>query len=165
MVKLRDDLERFAITWTDLHRDARDLTRQVIKSGQRFQGIVALTRGGLVPAAILARELEIRLIETLCISSYDEQVQEKLSLLKVPESAKAVDGKDWLVIDDLIDSGATMREARALLPRATFATLYVKCEPSGLVDYFVRDFDPETWLFFPWDTEPLYVKPLAEREA
>lgn len=162
MVKLRDDLDRYAITWTDLHRDARDLTRQLIASGQDYNGIVALTRGGLVPAAIVAREMGIRLIETLCISSYDEQVQEGLEVLKVPEQALAANGERWLVIDDLIDSGKTMIEARKLLPEATFATLYVKCEPEGLVDYFIRHFDPETWLFFPWDTEPLYVKPLAD---
>lgn len=163
MVKLRDDLDRYAISWSDLHRDGRALTRQLLNNGP-FTGIVALSRGGLVPAAIISRELGIRLIETLCIKSYDEQVQEGLEVLKMPEQAMKVEGANWLVIDDLIDSGKTMREARRLLPKATFVTLYVKTEPTGLVDHFVRHFDLDTWLFFPWDTDAVYVKPLAETD-
>ena len=37
-----------------------------------FEAIVCITRGGLVPAAIVARELDLRLVETVCVASYHD---------------------------------------------------------------------------------------------
>ena len=62
----------FPITWDQLHRDAKALAWRLIEQG-KFQSIVAITRGGLVPAAIIARELNIRMIDTVCVVSYDWQ--------------------------------------------------------------------------------------------
>ena len=57
------------ISWAELHRDTRYLSHELHQLGQ-WKGIIAITRGGLVPAALVARELEIRLIETFCVASY-----------------------------------------------------------------------------------------------
>jgi xanthine phosphoribosyltransferase len=142
MVELRDDLGSHPVTWAEVHRDTKYLTRKLLPLGP-WKGIVALTRGGLVPAAILAREMEIRIIDTLCISSQ---------------------GEGWLLIDDLVDTGNTAKAARELIPKAHFATVYAK--PKGLeqVDTYVHDVPQDSWVFFPWDTEPQYVRPLAEPE-
>ena len=56
MVQLRDDVEHHIVTWAEVHRDTRILVRRLMGKGP-WQGIVALTRGGLVPAAIVAREM------------------------------------------------------------------------------------------------------------
>ena len=61
----------FPVSWDQFHRDARALAWRLSGSGP-FQAIVCITRGGLVPAAIVARELDIRLIETVCIASYHD---------------------------------------------------------------------------------------------
>ena len=45
----------YTVTWDQLHRDARALAWRLIEKGP-FAGIVAVTRGGLIPAAIVARE-------------------------------------------------------------------------------------------------------------
>ena len=66
----------YPISWDQLHKDCRTLSWQLLDKGP-FKGILAITRGGLVPAAILARELDIRLIDTVCISTYDWKTQEK----------------------------------------------------------------------------------------
>jgi xanthine phosphoribosyltransferase len=164
MVQLRDDIESHPVSWAEVHRDTKRLARKLLKLGP-WHGIIALTRGGLVPAAIIAREMGIHVIDTLCITSYDEQVKGKIRILKEPEAAVAAKGKGWLLIDDLVDTGSTAKAARELLPEAHFATVYAK--PKGLphVDTFVHEIEQEIWVFFPWDTEPQYVLPLADASA
>ena len=76
----------FPVSWEELHRTSKALAWRLLELGP-FEGIVAVTRGGLVPAAIVARELEIRLIETACISSYHGSEQGSLDVLKEAPSA------------------------------------------------------------------------------
>ena len=60
------------VTWDQLHRDARSLAATMEPLGP-WRGIVAVTRGGLIPAAIVARELECRLVESISVVTYDEE--------------------------------------------------------------------------------------------
>lgn len=148
------------VTWADVHRDSKILVHTLLEAGP-WEGIVALTRGGLVPAAIVAREMDIRVVDTLCISTYDDQKRGDLNVLKIPVAAAEAKGRGWILVDDLVDTGTTARAAKEVLPNAHFATVYAK--PLGLphVDTHVHEVSQETWVFFPWDTEPQYVKPLA----
>ena len=84
-----------------------------------------------------------------------------VKVLKVPERAVSVEGEGWLLVDDLVDTGTTAKKAREILPKIHFATVYAK--PMGLdsVDTFVSSVDQDVWVFFPWDTEPQYIPPLA----
>ena len=59
----------FPISWEQLHRDSKALAWRLLDM-DFFNGIIAVTRGGLVPAAIIARELDIRLVDTVCVASY-----------------------------------------------------------------------------------------------
>ena len=158
---LRDDLEPHIVTWAEVHRDTRRLVRNLIGKGP-WKGIVALTRGGLVPAAIVAREMSIRYVDTLCITSYDYQVKGDIRILKEPTAAVADAGEGWLLIDDLVDTGATMQKAREILPKAYFATVYAKPKGIEMVDTFVYDVEQDVWVFFPWDMEPQYARPLLD---
>jgi xanthine phosphoribosyltransferase len=148
----------FPVSWWELHRDAKALAWR-LNATRPFKGIIAVTRGGLVPAAIVARELEVRVIDTLCIASYDEMAQGELTVLKgVPG-----DGEGWLIIDDLVDTGRTARKVRELLPAAHFATVYAKPAGRPLVDSFITEVSQDTWILFPWDTEMQAVPPIARR--
>jgi xanthine phosphoribosyltransferase len=148
------------VTWDQLHRDARTLAA-VLMPLAHFRGIVAITRGGLIPAAIVARELECRLVESISVVSYDEEVQGSPSVLKHP--AAAGNGEGFLIVDDLVDSGVTAKVVRDLLPRAHFACLYAKPAGKGVADTWVVEVPQDTWILFPWDTAPLFVPPLAKR--
>lgn len=155
------------VTWDQLHRDARLLAEQLMPHGP-FKGIVAITRGGLIPAAIIGRELDCRLIESISVVSYDqagegEEAQGRPRVIKPP--AAAGDGEGFLIIDDLVDSGVTAQLVRGLLPKAYFACLYAKPSGRPLTDRFVVEVPQETWILFPWDTAPLFVPPLARRTA
>lgn len=137
------------LTWADIHRDSRSLADRLRGFGP-FRGLVAVTRGGLVPAGLLARYLDLRHIDTVCISSYDDQRQGDLRVLKRVEG----DGGGWLIVDDLVDSGATARAVREMLPHAHYAALYAKPQGRPLVDSHVADVEQDVWLSFPWDGEP-----------
>ena len=125
--------------------------------------MVSITRGGLVPAAIVARELEIRVIETISIASYNHQQQGGLQVLKSisPEIMKAGETGKLLVIDDLVDTGSTMKLVRELLPTALVATVYAKPLGRPLVDTFITEVSQDTWIYFPWDLELSYAKPIV----
>jgi xanthine phosphoribosyltransferase len=146
----------FPVSWEEMHRDARALSWRLAEAGP-WHGIVAIARGGLVPAQIVARELEVRLIDTICISSYDDQVQRKPEILK----SVSGDGEHWLIVDDLVDTGRTGRIVREMLPQAHFATVYAKPAGREVVDSFVTEVSQDTWILFPWDQQPQFVQPIA----
>ena len=150
----------YTVTWDQLHRDARALAWRLMAMGP-FTGIVAISRGGLIPAAIIARELDLRLVESVCVVTYDDETRGEPVVTKAPVAAG--DGTGFLIIDDLVDSGTTARVVRALLPKAYFACVYAK--PAGLpaIDTFVTEVSQDTWILFPWDTEPQFIEPLARR--
>ena len=150
--------KNFPVTWEELHRNAKALAWRLNSLGP-FKGIISVTRGGLVPAAVVARELEIRLIDTICISSYEGYKQEELNVIKDVQLEE--DGSGWLIIDDLVDTGETARAVRKMLPKAHFATVYAKPAGRPLVDTYITEVSQDTWIFFPWDMEPQPVKPIV----
>ncbi|GEN62363.1 xanthine phosphoribosyltransferase [Acetobacter oeni] len=151
------------VTWDQLHRDARLLSETLMSRGP-FRGIVAVSRGGLIPAAIIARELDCRLIESISVVTYqNEEERGEPRIIKDPVAAG--DGDGFLVIDDLVDSGVTAQAVRKRLPKAVFACLYAKPSGKPLTDLFVVEVPQDTWVLFPWDTAPLFVPPLARKPA
>jgi len=143
------------LSWAELHDDACALAHQ-LRQIKPWEVIVAITRGGLIPAAIIARELDIRLVETLGIASYDGRRQSDVQLLKPLGVDVAICGDrafDVLVIDDLADTGKTAHVVREMLPNAHFATLYVKPMGRPLVDTFVSEIEQDIWIYFPWDRD------------
>ncbi len=147
----------FPVSWDQLHRDSKALAWRLAGDGP-WRGIIAITRGGLVPAAVIARELDVRLIDTLCVASYEDRTPDELKVLKkVPG-----DGAGWLMIDDLVDMGQTAKLVRDLLPKAHFATVYAKPAGRPLVDTFITEVSQDTWILFPWDTELQSVPPIVD---
>ena len=140
--------ETLRLGWDDIRRDCRRLAELLAGRGP-FQGLVAVTRGGLVPAALVARDLDIRVIETICVASYDSRLRGTVEILK----GMSGDGEGWLVIDDLADSGATARALRALLPKAHLAALYAKPDGRADLDSFIREIGQKIWIEFPWEAD------------
>ena len=153
----------FPVSWDEMHRNAKALAWRLLDESKKnggWKGIIGVTRGGLVPACIMARELDIKLVETLCISSYDHQNQRKANVLKVPEGVG--DGEGWLIVDDLVDTGNTFKVAREILPKAHYACIYAKPAGVATADTFITEVSQDTWIHFPWDLEAKYATPLAE---
>ena len=151
----------FHVSWDQLHRDARALSWRL--DGTEWRAIIAITRGGLVPAMIVARELDIRVIDTISVKSYkgvgSEAGQSDLQVLKQPDPALMRDGEGILVVDDLVDSGRTLELVRQMYPKAHFATVYAKPKGRPMVQTYVTEVSQDTWIFFPWDMALQYVQP------
>lgn len=136
----------FTVSWDQLHRDCRALAWRL--TDHSWHGIIAITRGGLIPASIIATELNIRLIDTLCISSYKSDIQDNIEVLKEVNLTKS---KNWLLVDDLVDTGQTAEVARKLLPDVHFVTVYAKPAGRPSVDTFITEVSQDTWIVFPWE--------------
>ena len=159
----------FPVSWDQFHRDARALAWRLSGQGH-WDAIVAITRGGLVPAAIVARELDIRLIETVCVASYHDytrqgelNVMKKVAgdLIRLGEG----DGAGILIIDDLVDTGKTAKVVREMMPKAHFATVYAKPMGRPLVDTFITEVSQDTWIYFPWDMGLTFQPPIRDGAA
>ena len=159
----------FPVSWDQFHRDARALAWRLSGAGP-FEAMVAVTRGGLVPAAVIARELGIRVIDTLCVSSYNHtsQIGDPVVLKDVSDAVARLgggNGKGLLVVEDLVDTGKTARIVRDLVPQAHIAAVYAKPMGKPLVDTFITDVSQDTWIFFPWDTGLSYLPPIKDGAA
>ena len=152
----------FHISWDQIHRDSRALAWRLDGQGPddgAWRAIVAITRGGMAPAMIVARELDIRTVDTISVKSYDHQTQTEAKVLKAPDAGMMGDGEGVLIVDDLVDTGKTLEVVRKLLPKAHFATVYAKPKGRPQVDTYITEVSQDTWIFFPWDMALQYVAP------
>ena len=152
----------FHVSWDQLHRDARALAWRL--QGEAPEGgwraVVAITRGGMAPAMIVSRELDIRVVDTISVKSYDHQTRADAVVLKAPQAdVMGADGAGVLIIDDLVDTGKTLELVRQLYPKAHFATVYAKPMGRDMVETFITEVSQDTWIFFPWDMALQYVEP------
>lgn len=153
----------FHVSWDQIHRDARALAWRLDGHGPdngNWRAVVAITRGGMAPAMIVSRELDIRTVDTISVKSYDHQNQSAARVLKAPDETLMRDGTGILVVDDLVDTGKTLELVRNLYPKAHFATVYAKPDGRNMVDTFITEVSQDTWIFFPWDMALQYVRPM-----
>ncbi|HRJ68508.1 MAG TPA: xanthine phosphoribosyltransferase [Beijerinckiaceae bacterium] len=157
----------FPVSWDQFHRDARALAWRLAAAGP-FRGILCITRGGLVPAAIVARELDVRLIDTVCVASYHDYAnQGELKVIKPIDTGLIGEdgGKGVLVVDDLVDTGKTMKLVRDTMPNAHYAAVYAKPLGRSMVETFVTEVSQDTWIYFPWDMGFAFQPPITKGSA
>ena len=157
----------FHISWDQIHRDARALAWRLDGKGPNegaWKAVVAITRGGMAPAMIVARELDIRVVDTISVKSYHSgggaaDQRREAEVLKSPADDIMADGEGILIVDELVASGKTLALVRELYPKAHFATVYAKPKGEPQVDTFITGVSQDTWIFFPWDMALQYVQP------
>ncbi len=157
----------FHVSWDQMHRDARALAWRLDGKGPGdgvWRAVVGITRGGLVPAMIVARELDIRMVDTISVKSYSHQAQGETQVIKSPQADLMGDGTGILIVDDLVDSGKTLEVVRNLYPNAHFATVYAKPSGKPMVDSYITEVSQDTWIFFPWDMALQYVQPFRGQD-
>ena len=153
--------EKYVVTWDMFQMHARKLSERLLPASQ-WKGIIAVSRGGLFPAAVLARELGLRHIETVCIASYhDHNNQGELQVLHAAQVPNGSEG--FIVVDDLVDTGNTARAIRQMYPNAKFVTVFAKPAGAELVDDYVIDIPQNTWIEQPWDLGLTFVPPLSRK--
>lgn len=143
-------VEKEQISWDNIKHDS-ELLAEKLKSEFDVlpKRILAVTRGGLIPAAIVTRSLGIKNIETIGLESYHDQNQlESISILK---NASPEYLENSLIIDDLVDTGKTFAYLKGITKDCIFATLYAKPNGAEYSDCYVRTFPQGTWVDFPWE--------------
>ncbi len=157
----------FHVSWDQIHRDSRALAWRLDKQGPdngAWRAVVAITRGGMAPAMIVARELDIRVVDTISVKSYSHQSQAAAHVIKAPQESIMGDGTGILIVDDLVDTGRTLELVRNLYPKAHFATVYAKPSGRPMVDTYITEVSQDTWIFFPWDMALQYVEPYRGKD-
>lgn len=139
------------LSWEDVFHDSMTLGLK-LREIAPWKGIVAITRGGLIPAAIVARAIEVKIIETIGLSSYSDETktQHKIEVIKNLDGIEQ-EGEGWLVIDDLVDTGATAQQVRSMLPKAYIGVVYAKPQGTTSADAFAVSIAQHTWIHFPWE--------------
>lgn len=140
--------DKVYINWNDFHQDVKNLCAKIKQSGE-YDKIVAISRGGLVPAGIIAYELNIRNSAVINIATYVGAEHLKLDEVDRPEAVGKVDEKT-LIVDDLADSGQTFRVMRRQFPKGKYVTVYAKEKGKNEVNLYAREV-PDEWIVFPWD--------------
>ena len=163
----------FHVSWDQIHRDARALAWRLDGKGPgeggAWKAVVGITRGGLVPAMIVSRELDIRVVDTISVKSYHSgggaaDQRTEAQVIKSPQAELMGDGTGILIVDDLVDSGKTLELVRSLYPKAHFATVYAKPSGKPMVDSYITEVSQDTWIFFPWDMALQYVQPMRGKD-
>lgn len=149
--------QKIVFSWQEIEKDTIAVVEKVKKSGIAYKGLVVVSRGGLAVAALVSRLLNIKLLDIMCVASYNCVSSDKVELevLKNPDLAQRDNGENWLVIDDLIDSGDTYKYIASILPKADFACLYNKLDKENLINkkiIFARNCITDSWIEFPWET-------------
>lgn len=152
--------KKYIVTWDMLQVYARKLAYKLLPATQ-WEGIIAVSRGGLIPSALLARELNIRFIDTICISSYDHNRLRDLKILK-HTSIKNINESKIIIVDDLVDTGGTGQIIRYMYSKATFVSIFAKPMGKLLVDKYIIDIPQKVWVEQPWDMGISYQSPLVK---
>ncbi|BDZ65859.1 phosphoribosyltransferase [Agromyces mangrovi Wang et al. 2018] len=161
-----DDIRREILEWDDFATASRDLAADVLGSGFRPDVVIAIARGGLLLAGAVAYALGTKNCGSINVEFYtgvDARLPEPIvsgPMLDAP----ALAGKRVLLVDDVSDSGRTLKKVVGMITDAgadvRTATLYVKSQTVLVPDYTYRATDD--WIVFPWSALPPVAAAAAE---
>ena len=130
-------------TWQEIELLVEGLAHTIQISGKKFDVILAITNGGIIPARLIARELDINYIQFIPIRNKQLHIEEMLPLLK---------GTKYLVIDDIYDTGDTYNKVYSVIREfdCDFAFLMTRYKDSN-ASLVAKVLNHEKWIVFPWE--------------
>ena len=159
------DLNLLHTSWEDVERLSEELAQKIIESGYEPEIIVAISRGGFDPARILCDQLGVRRLASVQVEFYSG-VQDTVEKPRIVYPLNAdVRGKSVLVVDDVSDTGVSLKAAKEhILEKSPgdlkVATLHIKPWTSFKPDYHASE--TEAWIVYPW--EPVEsIRSIAEK--
>ena len=161
--------DRETLTWQGFGDASRALTQSIVDSGWMPELIVAIARGGLLPAGAISYAIGVKAMGTMNVEFYTGvgQALTEPQLLPPLMDVSAMDGKRVLVVDDVADSGSTLKMVMDMInahglsldghttvkAEARSAVIYKKPRSVIEPDYMWRETDK--WINFPWSTLPV----------
>ncbi len=152
---------REILTWEAFGTASRELAAAVVDSGFRPDLIMSITRGGMLPAGALSYAMGIKNLHIINVEFYtgvNTRLEMPVFLPPVP-AAVDLSAKKVLVVDDVADTGETLRMVRDFcaehVAETRTAVLYEKSQSVVKCDYVWKRTDE--WISFPWSSEPPLV--------
>ena len=149
---------REILTWERFGEATRELAQQIVDSGYEPDVMLSITRGGLLPAGAIAYALDQKNIHIINVEFYtgvDERLPAPVFLPPLP-ATNYLDGRSVLIIDDVADTGETLRSVRDFCDEhdseSRTAVLYEKPRSLIACDYVWKRTDE--WIAFPWSSLP-----------
>ncbi len=148
-----ENLRFLHLSWDDVQRLMEIVAGKIEASGFRPDIIIAISRGGFDPARILCDQLNIRRLASVQVEAYDGMVKRPEPVVVLPVNADLV-GKKALVVDDVSDSGASIKKARDHIKEkgasdVRIATIHIKPWSQFIPDYYAASVDE--WVVYPWE--------------
>lgn len=146
------DIQYLPVSWTQYHDCARKLAASILSHSPEVNQIVAISRGGLTLGHLLSDFLRIP-IATITIQSYTD-IQSRGEIRITEELSADIGGKNVLLVDDVSDSGKTLRRAVSYLADfkpsdVTTVTMYYKPKSEFRPDFFAEE--TTRWILFPYE--------------
>jgi hypoxanthine phosphoribosyltransferase len=148
------------VSWDEYNRLIEKLALKVWESGWSFDAILCLARGGLRVGDVMSRLFD-RPLGVLFTSSYRENAgttQSRLIISEHMSSAVPLPGGRWLLVDDLVDSGATLVEVIPLLKQRhpqveqiRSAVIWRKGASVAEPDYYIEHLPTNPWIHQPFE--------------
>ena len=135
-------------TYEEMHEKAVKLGHLIKSKNINFDKMVVVSRGGFVPAAVVAYTLGIQDVDIVSIQSYIHREAGKAIVHRAPKTEEIV-----LVIDDIVDKGGTAKALKEYMPNMHLAVIYAKPRGLPLASTYVEEITQDTWPVFPWDEE------------
>ena len=135
-------------TYEEMHEKAVKLGHLIKNKNINFDKMVVVSRGGFVPAAVVAYTLGIQDVDIVSIQSYIHREAGKAIVHRAPKTEEIV-----LVIDDIVDKGGTAKSLKEYKPNMHLAVIYAKPRGLPLASTYVEEITQDTWPVFPWDEE------------
>ncbi|HLD63509.1 MAG TPA: phosphoribosyltransferase family protein [Candidatus Peribacteraceae bacterium] len=147
-------MEAVRYSYENLKRDCADIAARLRQRGENYAGIVAIAGGGLLPAYMLSKLLNIKAIRCLCLSSYRDidNAQGKLQHFDTATVILPNNDERWLIVDDIAETFTTLDYVCKLYPKNTTATLLVKNDKRE-PDVFARHVPIGVWVDFAWEVD------------
>ena len=135
-------------SYDEIHQKAVELAELIKEKNIQFTKMVVVSRGGFVPASVVAYCLGIQDVDIVSIQSYVHREPGKAYVHRAPKTEEIV-----LVIDDIVDKGGTAQALREFMPNMHLAVIYAKPRGMPLANTYVEEITQDTWPVFPWDEE------------
>lgn len=139
--------------WNQFQTDMVSLC-VTLEGRERIKGIIGVARGGLVPATFIANHLKVEKVKSIQVASYRDGTKKGLVISSIPSNLDIGMGRDWLVVDDISDTGDTFATLRKYWPEAYYVAPYIKPKGSRVTDHFEVMIDQDQWLIMPWEVNP-----------
>lgn len=153
------------LTWANIEADCKELAEKLFD--KKFDTIVGIANGGMIPATILAKLLKVDRLFSANIKSYQEDkprdgahnTNDIVKTLSFPSYTDLKESRSILFVDDLADTGLTLKHVSEKYYIHTnpnhnkwvFATLYYKPKTEFKPEYTIKEFHNDEWIVFPWE--------------